>query len=229
MARILYELAGKDGRRASPFCWRARLALAHKGLPVLFEGCRYTGKDKIAFSGHDRYPVLVDGERIIPDSWAIACYLDEAYPDRPSLFGAPANRGIARFLNEWADMLDQLLFPAIVLDCWESVHADDRTYYRQAREARFGRTLESVQADLSSHAAAVAAAWPPLRRMLEAQLWLAGDAPAYADYAVFGVLQWTRCVSPWQYLDRDDPIYEWRSRMIGLFDGLADSVPHYDW
>jgi glutathione S-transferase len=31
--------------------------------------------------------VLVDGETAITDSWHIACYLDEAYPDRPSLFG----------------------------------------------------------------------------------------------------------------------------------------------
>ncbi|MGE4220493.1 MAG: glutathione S-transferase N-terminal domain-containing protein [Alphaproteobacteria bacterium] len=229
MARILYELAGRDDRRASPFCWRARLALAHKRLPTVYEPCRYTGKDKIAFSGRDRYPVLVDGNRVVPDSWDIACYLDEAYPNRPMLFGTPANRGIARFLNEWADMLDQFLFPAIVLDCWKAVHPDDRTYYRAAREARFGRTLEAVQADRPHHAAAVAAALPPLRRILATQPWLAGEAPAYADYAVFGVLQWTRCVSSWQYLDRDDPIYEWRSRMIRLFDGLADSVPHYDW
>lgn len=229
MVRILYELAGNDDRRASPFCWRARLALAHKGLPAVYEPCRYTGKDKIAFSGQDRYPVLVDGERVISDSWAIACYLEDAYPDGPPLFGAAGNRGVARFLNEWADALDMLLFPAIVGDCFASVHPDDRAYYRRTREARFGRSLEEVQADRPRHATAVTAAWPPLRRLLQAQPWLSGAAPAYADYAVFGVLQWTRCVSPWQYLERDDPIYEWRSRMIGLFDGLADSVPHYDW
>ena len=31
----LYELAGADeNRRFSPYCWRARMALAHKGLEV---------------------------------------------------------------------------------------------------------------------------------------------------------------------------------------------------
>ena len=31
-------------------------------------------------------PVLVDGDRTLHDSWNIAEYLDEAYPDLPSLF-----------------------------------------------------------------------------------------------------------------------------------------------
>ena len=34
----LYELAGADeNRKFSPYCWRARMALAHKGLEV--ESC----------------------------------------------------------------------------------------------------------------------------------------------------------------------------------------------
>ena len=37
-------------------------------------------------------PVIVDGNKDgkwINDSWAIAKYLEETYPDRPSLFGGP--------------------------------------------------------------------------------------------------------------------------------------------
>ncbi|MDE1903950.1 MAG: glutathione S-transferase N-terminal domain-containing protein, partial [Alphaproteobacteria bacterium] len=31
----LFDLAGADDdRRFSPYCWRVKLALAHKGLPV---------------------------------------------------------------------------------------------------------------------------------------------------------------------------------------------------
>jgi len=26
-----------------------------------------------------------------------------------------------------------------------------------------------------------------------------------------------------------DPVHEWRGRMIALHDGLADTVPHYDY
>ena len=32
MTRILHELHGRDGHRFSPYCWRAIMALKHKGL-----------------------------------------------------------------------------------------------------------------------------------------------------------------------------------------------------
>ena len=32
MARILYDLTASGDRRFSPYCWRTKLALAHKGL-----------------------------------------------------------------------------------------------------------------------------------------------------------------------------------------------------
>ena len=47
------------------------------------------------FSGQHLVPVLRDGERIVSDSWAIACYLDEAYPDRPMLMDGAQGRSFA--------------------------------------------------------------------------------------------------------------------------------------
>jgi hypothetical protein len=32
MSIVLYELTGAEGRCFSPYCWRALMALAHKGL-----------------------------------------------------------------------------------------------------------------------------------------------------------------------------------------------------
>src|SRR6185437_5084567 len=102
----LYDLAGaEDDRRFSPFCWRTRLALAHKGLPVTTIPWRFTEKERIAPSGQGRVPVLVDNGRWINDSWAIATYLEETYPDRPSLFGGPAGLALSRFYNTWADVV----------------------------------------------------------------------------------------------------------------------------
>ena len=31
---VLYDLKGRDGLRYSPYCWRIRYALAHKGLEI---------------------------------------------------------------------------------------------------------------------------------------------------------------------------------------------------
>ena len=48
----LYDLAGsEDNRRTSPYCWRIRLALAHKAVPFHTEPWRGIEKDKIAFTG----------------------------------------------------------------------------------------------------------------------------------------------------------------------------------
>ena len=89
----LFDLAGADEqRRFSPYCWRTRLALAHKGLPVQTVAWRFTDKQAIAATGQGKVPVLVDGERWIHDSWAIAEYLEDHYTDRPSLFGPGAGR-----------------------------------------------------------------------------------------------------------------------------------------
>src|SRR4029450_6536124 len=103
MGRTLYDLAGEDPDcRFSPFCWRSRLALAHKGLDVDAAPWRFTEVERLQFSGQSKVPVLVDGERVVADSWAIACWLEDRYPDRPSLFDGESGRAVSRFLNNWA-------------------------------------------------------------------------------------------------------------------------------
>ena len=103
MKRTVYGLTGKDDRRFSPFCWRTRMALAHKGLDVEYVPCGFTEKDKFAFSGYDKFPLLVDGDEIVADSWAIACYLEDNNPDQPSLFGGDGGRAMAYYMNSWTD------------------------------------------------------------------------------------------------------------------------------
>jgi hypothetical protein len=51
------------------------------------------------FRGKKAVLVLVDGDTIVSDSWKIARYLEHIYSDRPSLFGGPAGKGLAPFVN----------------------------------------------------------------------------------------------------------------------------------
>ena len=44
----LYDLVFQDDRRPSPFCWRAKYALKHKGLAWRDEPVGFTEKHKIA-------------------------------------------------------------------------------------------------------------------------------------------------------------------------------------
>src|SRR5215469_3186263 len=198
MSRRLFDLAGADPNlRFSPYCWRTKFALAHKEIPVETIPWRFTEKEVIAFSGQERVPVLVDGDKTISDSWAIACYLEDAYPDRPSLFGGAGGRGPTRFLNNWADMvLNPGIIPFVLADIFGKLHAKDRDYFRTSREQRFGVSLEAYCAEREKHLPAFRQSLAPLRATLAAQPYLAGEQPAYADYIVLGSFQWARCTSP---------------------------------
>ena len=227
MQRVLYDLAAADPElRFSPYCWRAKLALAHKALAVETVPWRFTDRETIAFSGQARVPVLVDGGRTVSDSWAIALYLEETYPERPSLFGGPAAIAVTRFVNAWADtILHGGMIRLIVSDIARIVHEKDRAYFRDSREGRFGMPLDQVTAGREERVEAFRDTLVPLRHTLSAQPYLAGDAPAYADYIVFGSFQWARCVSAFELLAPDDIVTAWRERMLGLFDGLARRAP----
>jgi len=227
-ARILYDLAAADeARRFSPYCWRIKLALAHKGLDYETRPWRFTEKDAIAFAGTTRVPVLVDGDHVVADSFAIACDLDARYPERPALFADDEARALARFVHGWSDAtLSWPLLHVLVFDIWRHVHDMDRAYFRASREKRLGRSLEDIAADQPRYLDAFRKVLAPLRLTLRAQPFLCGDAPAYADYIVFSVFLWARAISPVQLLDDEtDVVVAWRERMLDLFGGLCRAAP----
>jgi glutathione S-transferase len=228
MAIVLYDLAAAEAdRRFSPFCWRTRLALAHKGLAAETVPWRFTEGDKIAFSGQGKVPVIVDGDKTVFDSWTIADYLDAAYPER-KLLASTSERALAKFVGNWTDtVLHPGIARLIMLDLFAHLEPEDQPYFRSSREARFGMTLEAFCADREAKLAAFRQSLTPLRATLQAQPYLGGEAPDYADYIVFGGFQWARCVSPLQLLSPDDPIGAWRQRLLEAFDGLAGKAKGY--
>jgi len=230
MTRKLFELCGTDETRVfSPFCWRTRMALAHKGLDAETIPWRFTQKDAIAPHRSDKVPVLIDGDKSVADSWTIANYLEDTYPDRPSLFGGEGGRAMGRMLNWWGDMAVLAgMFPMIVADIAGHLDPVDEDYFRKTREARFGKSLEAVSADRDGKVDAFRKALDPLRLTLKTQPYLGGEAPNYADYIVFGPFQWARVVSPFKLLKQDDPIYAWRERLLDAFDGMARKSPGFE-
>lgn len=227
MALQFYELLGDDDRRFSPYCWRIRMALAHKGLDAEIIPCRFTDKAALAFSGQERVPVLRHGDVSVADSWDIACYLEETWPDRPSLFGGDVGRGEARFINEWIPALSSPVLKTVIKDIYDHSHPDDRTYFRESREKRLGRTLEELDIERETHRGEIEANMAPLRYLLAKQPFICGNAPAYGDYIVFGMFQWVRSISPMRLVEPGNAVHDWRRRMLDLHDGLARSVTAY--
>jgi glutathione S-transferase len=228
MAITLYDLAGAEAdRRFSPFCWRTRMALAHKRLDVETVPWRFTEKDKLPSPSQGRVPVIVDGDRVVHDSTAIAEYLETRYPDQP-LFGNDTGRALTQFIQNWTETVVQPgVVRFVVLDIHRHIGPQDQAYFRQSREERFGTTLEKFAENREAQLPAFHESLAPLRRTLERQKFLAGAAPAYADYIVFGAFQWARAISDFELLDADDPVAAWRGRLLDLFGGLARKSPAY--
>src|SRR5262245_50345798 len=173
----LYDLAGAEPeRRFSPFCWRTKMALAHKGLEVETVPWRFTEKEKLPQPNAGRVPVIVDGGEVVHDSTPIADYLETRYADRPSLFGGGSGRALTRFVQNWTEtVLQPALIGFVVLDICRHSAPQDQAYFRQSREERFGKTLEEVVRDRDQRLPGFRESLMPLRRTLERRKFLAGD------------------------------------------------------
>ena len=229
MTLKLFELVGTDATRPfSPFCWRTRMALAHKALSAQSIPWCFTEKDAIAPHKSEKVPVLIDGESSVADSWAIANYLEDTYPDRPSLFGGAGGRAMGRMINWWGDIaVVGGMFPLIVADIPGHLKPEDAAYFRKSREARFGKPLEEVAAGRDKSVENFRRALDPMRLTLKTQPYLGGEKPNYADYIVFGAFQWARVVSPFKLLAEDDPVHAWREKLLDAFDGMARKSPGF--
>src|SRR3954468_16847283 len=165
MSLKLYELVGTDASRPfSPFCWRTRMALAHKGLSAETLPWRFTEKSAIAPHGSEKVPVLLHQHQPVVGSWGIATSLEDKFPDRPSLFGGEGGRAMARMLNWWGDIaVIGGMFPLIVADIVGHLEPVDQAYFRSTREARFGKSLEQVAAQREQNVESFRKGLDPMR------------------------------------------------------------------
>jgi glutathione S-transferase len=223
MSLIMYERIGHQNRRPSPFSWRIDYAFAHKGVPVEFRTVRFADVETIrGLSGQDKVPIVVDGDKVIHDSWNIATHLESRFPNHPSLFGGDTGRALARHINHWSDtILGVAIRRLIAADFIYCLAPEDRAYYRRSREAQIGCTLEAWCADRERWLAEFAATIAPLEQTLTEQAYIAGSEPAYADYVVFSAFQYARLGSPHELLPAGTAV------LVARFDRLGDRYPGY--
>ena len=65
----------------------------------------------------------------------------------------------------------------------------------------------------------------PLELTLTTQPFLGGEGPLFADYLVFGTLQWPRVMSPFRLLKDDGPVAAWFERCLDLYGGIGRAMP----
>jgi glutathione S-transferase len=220
----LYELVLENGRSASPYVWRIRYALAHKGLP--FE-CVPIGFTEIpaAFGGRFKtVPVIEHGVRMLAESWDIVDYLERTFPGRSPLFSGPAEYAMVRLMDTWftAEILRKM-FRLYVLDVHNAARPEDRPYFRQSREAHLHCTsLEEFTAGRAAILPALREALMALRSQLTRYPFLGGSAPNYADYIALGAFHWVASVSTLPLLEKsDDVLQKWLDAGFHLYGGLG--------
>ena len=230
MSITLHDLAGADPAvRFSPYCWRTRWSLKHKGLTFEALPWRFTEKDKLPPEAQGRVPAIIDhgrSDKAVADSWQIAVYLDEAYPDRPPLMVNDAARASARLVASWSEgAVGTAGFPLILSNLFANIAEKDKAYFRESREKRFGKTLEQLAVAPEAGVAAFNKALLPAELALAQAPFLSGSAPAYADYALAGTVMWIWVTAPVAPLDPKSNVGRWFERMLDLHDGEGRKAP----
>ena len=219
----LYELVLGNGCSASPYVWRIRYALAHKGLSCETVPLGFTEISR-SFNGRFKtVPVLEHGDSMLAESWDIAEHLDRAFPGRPALFAGPAEHAMVRLTDAWfsAEIMRKMFF-VYVLDIHNAARPEDRAYFRSTREERLkGKTLEETTADRTTRLPALRDALAPLRAHLSRFPYLGGAAPNYADYIALSTFLWVASVGTLPMLAHDDTLRSWIDRGFDLYGGLG--------
>lgn len=231
MTILHYELCGEDAAQVfSPHCWKTRMALEHKGLDYKTVAVPFVDVATVEGGSSDgggrRVPVIRDGDTVVEDSMAIAEYLDKTYPDAPPLLGGPMGIAMTRFVVNWSHTQ---IHPAVVklcmMDIYEALDEPSKVHFRTTREKVFGMTLEEFGAKFPKDGANLETALTPLTQTLKHQNFLGGEQPIFADYVVFGALQWLRIVRGTDVLDKASPVGAWFERCLDLHGGAGRSVP----
>ena len=218
----LFDLVLDSGCTISPFVWRIKYAIRHKGFDLDLVPNGFTGIRALTGGRSDRLPVIVDDGEWVIDSWKIADYLDARYPDRPMLYEGESQKILTRFVDRflWRAAIG-VWIRCYILDYHDLSMARDHAYVRESRERILGGRLEDMQAGREQRLPKVPPALEPLRSLLKETRWLGGERPNYADYCVLSQFLWCASVAKIPPLHDDDPLKEYIDRGFDLYGGLG--------
>ncbi|VDB86229.1 unnamed protein product [Peniophora sp. CBMAI 1063] len=224
---------------------RTRFALNIKGIPFCTEWVKFADvESKIKSLGlepsHDgllayTVPTIVDPstQRVITDSFAITKYLDETYPDTPTLIPAGTGALQSAFVDKVVRSIVLAAFASLVGPVYEAGCFDeaDRAHYRKTREAWFGgKPLEDIikmgDEGMESGCKAYSDGLSEMAKYAEQAggegVFLSGQGPWFADTAVAAALTFTL-----KACGREHPFskaileHEWANKLLAAFDKWA--------
>lgn len=219
-----YELAAENTDiKFSPFVWRTRMALLHKG--VEFESIAWQFKDRDT-KEHKTVPAIYDNGKMVSDSWEIAKYLDAQYPDKPMLMKDAEAEAHAQLVSNICNaMLFGTAVSMAIYPVSQIIDDESAAYFIETREAKFGKKLVDLNnEDKDAAKATLAKGLGVFEATLGTSDYLGGDSPTYADYTLFGVLKWIDVVA-YRPVDESTNVGKWFDRISAMYDGDAAKAP----
>ncbi|WP_262693093.1 glutathione S-transferase N-terminal domain-containing protein [Kordiimonas aquimaris] len=222
----LFELSGaRPEIRFSPYVWRIKMMLEHKGLDYDTKTVTFTNKSALEGSGLNRVPVIKYGEKWVSESLDIARYLDATFPEKP-LFESPLAAEQAVILNNWMDQnILMPVFMMIVADIHDTLDAESQVYFRETREPRIGCTIESTRSARDERRESFKASLAPIEAILANHDYLSGSVPAFADHCLMGPVMFAHIPSSFDPFAGSIPIQAWRERMFDQYGSFARKAP----
>ncbi|KZV76634.1 hypothetical protein PENSPDRAFT_747516 [Peniophora sp. CONT] len=205
---------GSENRSESEQCWspnnwKTRFALNIKGLRYKTEWLSFTAVEPKMKElgvgpqpGPLKYtlPTIYDPKtkKVITESFAIATYLDEAYPETPRLV-APGAAGLHQaFLEKVAGPLLSAMFPLVCMSAYEQccMNEADEHWFRTTRESWFGgKRLEDIGPKgeaLTEACKGIGGQLDGIAKLVAANgmdaVFIGGDSPSHADTAIAATL-----------------------------------------
>ncbi|KAI6154080.1 hypothetical protein BKA82DRAFT_998445 [Pisolithus tinctorius] len=232
---ILYEIPSKlEGNYWSPNPAKPRFVLGYKGLPFQLEWVEYAdiasrmkeiGARQNKFpDGRELYtlPVLSDPNTgaLVTDSWKIAEYLEETYPDKPIF--SNKSKGLILAFDTAASNLWKAAITFPLLRSSEILNERNAKFFITAREAG----LKEKFSEFSPEGPKRDEHWAIFERAMETckewydsleGKWLMGDVFSYADILIATRLFWFKRVL---HDDEWEKIASWHDGRWGTL--LAD-------
>ena len=183
-----------------------------KKLGVPSAGKRIDGSDFYSV------PLIFDPKtgKYVVESFAIALYLDETYPDTPRLFPPGTTAAVALYDQQFQESYLQPLLPLSVITTYYILTPRGQEFFRLTREKAYQKKLEEIAplAEVETRKGLLEQVKEGLTKLAsyhekngEDKLFYFGETVSYADFIIVSFLIWTKLTLPaeeWDAIANND-------------------------
>ncbi|KAI8637282.1 hypothetical protein BD408DRAFT_424789 [Parasitella parasitica] len=223
------ELLNKPGLVWSPNTCKTRYALNLKNIPYETKWVNFANIQEIIppttkSSSRPTVPIIVHNDKPVVDSWDIAVYLEEQFPNNPSLFHG--NTALHKFFLHYSDKcINSSVYRIVLLDIHASTGDEKlQDWFRKDRESSMrGKSLEQFAGDVKDNVAKLKTGIALVSSHFAGYPYLTGDKPGWADVVLLSHLTFLVALKPEIFetaVLSDERIRAWWNRTEHIRTGI---------